>query len=155
MEEEKKDQMEDKKSSFHDSSIMNKSGSLKELDQDRIVWSKKQLDYINSKVEEKDQIPVVQRDGKTFGIRANKEMSFGKCVKSLFFPNHNEWVNLILYFGFAIYFLVECCLIITKNQQYDFNETHDYYFMFIATFGIFVSLTITFFYYLLYPVSKS
>jgi len=131
------------------------SSPVKELDQDRIVWSKKQLDYINSKVEEKDQIPVVQRDGKTFGIRANKEMSFGKCVKSLFFPNHNEWVNLLLYFGFALYFLVECGLIITKNQQYDFNETHDYYFMFIATFGIFVSVTITFFYYLLYPVSKA
>jgi len=64
--------MEDKKSEFsYDSSIMNKSGSLKELDKDRIVWSKKQLDYINSKVEEKEQIPVVQRDGKTFGIRAN------------------------------------------------------------------------------------
>ena len=45
MEEDKKDQMEDKKSEFsYDSSIMNKSGSLKELDKDRIVWvwSKKQ-----------------------------------------------------------------------------------------------------------------
>jgi len=46
-------------------------------------------------------------------------------------------------------------LIMFEDGSYDFNNQFDYYYMFIITFGIVVSFTLTFFFYLLYPMSFS
>lgn len=121
------------------------------------MWSKKQLDYINKKRENKDCIPVVLRiPDRTFGIRANSPdgMSFMRCLQSLIAPNNNEFINLYIYLGFAIYFWIQLFLIMFEDKDYyDFNNEYDYYYEFIITFGVVVSFTFTFFYYLLYPMS--
>lgn len=99
---------------------------------------------------------MLRIEDRTYGIRANspKGMSFLKCLQSLIAPNNNEFINLYVYLAFAIYFWIQMFLIIFEDSSYDFNNQYDYYYMFIITFGAVVSLTFTFFYYLLYPMSK-
>lgn len=93
---------------------------------------------------------------RTYGIRANSPdgMSFMRCLQSLIAPNNNEFINLYIYLGFVIYFWIQLFLIMFEDKDYyDFNNEFDYYYEFIITFGVVVSLTFTFFYYLLYPMS--
>lgn len=111
--------------------------------------------FINNKRENSQVIPVVtRRDDVTYGIRAKKDLGWGQCFFSLFLPWHNEWINCWLYLGFALYFWIECIFIMAKSQKdFDFNNDWDYFYMFIVTFALAVSLTATFFYYLIYSIS--
>lgn len=76
------------------------------------------------------------------------------CSQSLYKPWHNEWVNIWLYLGFALYFWIQLILIGTKYKNYDFNNDTDYVLMFIATLGVALSLTVTAVYLCYYPISK-
>jgi predicted membrane channel-forming protein YqfA (hemolysin III family) len=82
-------------------------------------------------------------------------MSVGKCLMSLFYPWQNEFLTTWLYIVFAVYFWVELILIMAmSHKEYNFNNITDYYWMFIATLGIAMSLTFTAIYLTFYPLSE-
>ena len=85
------------------------------------------------------------------GIRAHPDMDFAKSMKSLIVPWHNEWLSIWFYLVFAIYFWIETIIIMSHNySQYAFIKNKDYDLMFIATFGIASSLTMTTVYLIFY-----
>jgi predicted membrane channel-forming protein YqfA (hemolysin III family) len=96
-------------------------------------------------------------------------MGLGKCFQSLLMPWHNEWVNILLYLIFAIYFWVQLVMIMCGEHSYDFQDDVDMalgidgkglsasdqkYLMFIGTFGICVTLTMTAIYLTFYVMSE-
>ena len=94
-------------SSFQSSSSFDSSVTAISYDEDKFIWDKRELDEINKRRKNADKIPVVYRDRyNEFGIRANPDMTFGKCCYSLILPWHNEWVNIWLYLAFALYFWI-------------------------------------------------
>lgn len=80
-------------------------------------------------------------------------MSFGKCCYSLILPWHNEWVNIWLYIGFAIYFWIQLVFILAKYKLYQLNNDIDWLLMFVATIGIAISLTVSAVYLTFYSIS--
>jgi putative Mn2+ efflux pump MntP len=80
-------------------------------------------------------------------------MDYGKLFYSIIVPWHNEWLAILLYLGFGLYFLIETFFIIFKHSSYKFKYHNDYEFMFVATFGIAASLLTTAFYLILYSKS--
>jgi hypothetical protein len=48
-------------------------------------------------------------------------MGIGKCFLSLVMPWHNEWVSIMLYLVFAVYFWVQLFMIILGEHSYDFQ----------------------------------
>ena len=111
---------------------------------------------INKRRLKGDVIPVVLRDKyQNLGIRAHPDMSVGKCLMGLFYPWQNEFLTTWLYIVFAVYFWVELILIMAmSHKEYNFNNITDYYWMFIATLGIALSLTFTAIYLTFYPLSE-
>ena len=94
-------------SSFQSSSSFDSSITAISFDEDKFIWDKRELDEINKRRKTADKIPVVYRDRYSeFGIRANPNMTFAKCCYSLILPWHNEWVNILLYLAFALYFWI-------------------------------------------------
>lgn len=90
-------------------------------------------------------------------------MSMGKCFQSLIMPWHNEWINILLYLVFAVYFWVQLFMIMAGEHSYDFQDDADpngltkqdqFYLMFIGTFGICVTLTMTAIYLTFYVMSE-
>ena len=78
-------------------------------------------------------------------------MGCGKSVLSIFMPHCNEFVSMWIYLVFAAYFWVQSVLIICKYKEYEFEDfSYDYFYMYIATWGIAVSLTITAVYLMVY-----
>ncbi len=69
-------------------------------------------------------------------------------------PWHNEWVNIIIYLVFAIYFWIELIMIMCENKNYDFANVEDFYFMFVGTIGICLSLTATVVYLTFYSMNE-
>lgn len=60
-----------------------------------------------------------------------------------------------IYIVFAVYFWVEAFLIILEvKSEYEFTNDYDFFYMFIATIGIAVSLTVTAIYLIFYSMSK-
>ena len=83
-------------------------------------------------------------------------MDFNKSMKSLIVPWHNEWLAIWFYLIFAIYFWVETIIIMSHNyNQYAFKSNKDYDLMFIATFGIASSLSMTTVYLIFYSQAES
>jgi hypothetical protein len=77
------------------------------LDPDKYIWNDDELKKINRKREKVNEIPVIKRDPKSpYGIRAHPEMSFGKCILSIFRPDSNEFIAIWLFIIFAIYMWV-------------------------------------------------
>lgn len=145
-----------------------KKGCPERYEGDQFIWSKQELDEENLERqkridagEEEQTIPIVLRDkdfNYTFGIRAHPNMDWKKCLWSFLVPWHNEWLNILLYLGFAIYFWVQCGLIIAsrpgKFYRYNFEKTREYHLMFVVTFGFALSLTMTTAYLIFYPISQ-
>lgn len=106
-------------SSFQSSSSFDSSITAVSYDDDKFIWDKRELDELNKRRKNADKIPAVYRDKYSeFGIRAHPMMSFGKCCYSLILPWHNEWVNIWLYIGFAIYFWIQLIFILAKYKLY-------------------------------------
>lgn len=80
-------------------------------------------------------------------------MTYSLCSFTIIKPNHNEFVNIWLLIGFALYYWIQLILISAKTKFYDFNNDVDYLLMFVATLGIAVSLTVSALYLIYYPVS--
>jgi hypothetical protein len=81
-------------------------------------------------------------------------MNFDKCLRSTIIPSHNEWINIILFLAFAIYFWIVCILLLFK-KGFEFNNEVDYVLLFIASLGIALSLTMTAVYLTFYPISST
>lgn len=128
---------------------------LSEWDEERLVYDLEQLEKINDMRRNKEAIPIVRRNPyQTKGIRAHPELGPVKCLKSLIYPNSNEFAISWLYIVFAIYFWIQCIFIMNKyKEQYDFNNDYDWLYMFIATFSIALSLTATAGYIIFYSIS--
>jgi len=106
-------------SSFNSSSSYDSSMTAASFDDDKFIWEQRDLDTINKRRKNTDTIPAVKRDKNSeFGIRAHTDMDFAKCSKSLILPWHNEWVNIWLYLGFAVYFWIQLAFILGKHKLY-------------------------------------
>ena len=83
-------------------------------------------------------------------------MTWQKCVWSILVPWHNEWLNIWLYIGFALYFWIQSIFIMAHyTKQYKFKYERNWDFMYIATLSIAISLTVTAAYLTLYSVSDN
>jgi len=104
----------------------------------------------------KEVIPCVMRDeGSLFGIRAHPEMTYLKCLYSVVLWWQNEFVSIWLYLAFALFFWIQCFMIIGHSSVYDFNNEEDFDLMFIATIGIAISLSLTVVYLTFYSLGKA
>ena len=82
-------------------------------------------------------------------------MTYWRSLFSCIVPWQNEFLSIWLYIGFATYFWIELCLIMAKGKEYEFNNEMDYWLMFIATFAIATSLTITAIYLIFYSMGET
>jgi len=88
-------------------------------------------------------------------MRGGPEMTSRKSMKSLIVPWHNEWLAIWFYISFTIYFWFELIDIMSHDRKnYDFINHKDYEYMFIATLGIAISLTMTTTYLIFYSQSQ-
>jgi len=88
-------------------------------------------------------------------VRAHENLSYEKLFWSVLIPWHNEWLAILLYLGFGLYFLIATFFILFKHSSYKLKYHTDYEFMFVATFGIALSLLTTAFYLILYSKSQA
>jgi FtsH-binding integral membrane protein len=122
------------------------------------VWDLTDLEYINKK-RVSEGLPKIEIVKKHFdvdlGIRAHTEMSFGKSLKSIFIPHHNEFIFIWLYLGFAVYFWVITGLLIAQDEKtFEFKSQDSYNYMLIAALVVAVSVTITLFYLVFYSINS-
>lgn len=83
-------------------------------------------------------------------------MTVWKALRSLIVPWHVEWLSIWLYLAFAIYFWLQCCFLFGESHsQYKFTARADYQVMFVAAFGIALSLSVTSVYLVFYSNSKA
>lgn len=83
-------------------------------------------------------------------------MDFFKCSWSIINPTHNEFVNIWLFIVFAIYMWIQVILILAKVRYfYDLERELDYMLIFLVTFGIAASMTVSAVYLIYYPISKA
>lgn len=62
---------------------------------------------INKLREADDELDINRRNEyQKFGIRAHKDMNFAKSSYTIIVPHHNEFINIWLLIGFAIYYLI-------------------------------------------------
>jgi hypothetical protein len=90
--------------------------------EDKFIWDKQEVVDINKKRMNINVIPMVFRyKEQNLGIRAHRNMGVGKCFLSLVMPWHNEWVSIMLYLVFAVYFWVQLFMIMLGEHSYDFQ----------------------------------
>lgn len=131
--------------------------------EDKFIWDISELNYINKKdslyiQKFGNKLDYQRRFGtrQRYGIRAHRDISFLKCFFYMFHPLHNEFLPILLYLGFAIYFWITCCLIFAEVGVYGtFTNENSIYLAFFLTLVIAMSLTVSVFYFLWYPVSLS
>lgn len=100
-------------------------------------------------------MPKVLRNNESqFGIRSNENLTAWMCFKSVFIPWQNEFICIWIYFLFSCYFWYQLIILSIPEKQYDFNNKEDYQYMFIATIGICISLTMTLFYLIFYAIDQ-
>jgi len=97
---------------------------------------------------------VLRNEDSHFGIRSNENLTPWMCVKSVFIPWQNEFVCIWIYFLFSCYFLYQLIALSVPTKQYDFNTKEDYEYMFIATIGIWLSLSMTTCYLIFYAINQ-
>lgn len=88
-----------------------------------------------------------------FGIRAHPNMNVAKSCWSILVPWHNEWLVILVYLVFALYFWIETFLIMGRSSIYKLKYTTDWDFMFIGTLGFAISLSLTATFLILYSMS--
>lgn len=79
----------------------------------------------------------------TYGIRAHEKMDWRKSLWSILVPWHNEWLAILIYLTFGLYFLIETFMILGRSPIYKLKYDTDYDFMFVGTIGIAISLLTT------------
>jgi len=92
----------------------------------------------------------------TMGIRAHPDMNWTRCSWSIFDYKHVEFLHIWLFVFFALYMWVQVFLILFQVKYfYDLPKEVDYMLIFLVTFGIASSLTVTAVYLIYYPISKT
>lgn len=67
---------------------------------------------------------------------------------------HNEFIFIWLYIGFAAYFWYQFGLLMTHDESYGFKEADNWMYMQWATFVLALSLTVTLIYLIFYSIGK-
>lgn len=131
--------------------------STVEWDDKRFVWDISQLEQLNKEFKKagEPEIEIVKKHSEVdLGIRAHREMTFGKCLISIFMIDHNEFIFIWLYLGFAIYFWVQFGFLVAHDDSYGYKRENYYFFMAWATFVLALSLTVSVIYLIFYSISK-
>lgn len=90
-----------------------------DFDEDRDIWDKEELNRVNRMRKNEDAIPIVVRDKQQpFGLRAHPEMTYGRTTLTIFKPWHSDFLNILLFLGFATYEWLQCALILLKMKKY-------------------------------------
>ena len=135
---------------------MDSDKEKEEWDADKYIWDRDELESINKRRDKKEVIPKVLRNPEShFGIRANEDLTAFMCLKSVFIPWSNEFVCTWIYFFFACYFWYQLVILSIPTKQYEFNNKEDFEYMFVATIGICISLTMTTAYLIFYSINES
>jgi len=147
---------DDEEKELLDSSKSSVADPAGKWDDDKFIWDKKDLIGVNKRRLMQDVIPYVLRyEEANLGIRAHPNLSWTMCLKSLFMPWHNEFINIWIYLIFAVYFWVQTIMIASHDtKDYEFNRTEDFYFMFIGTLGIALSFSCTAVYLTFYSLGE-
>lgn len=81
-----------------------------------IIWDLSQLKDVNIRRAERgaSQIPIVKKhDHVNLGIRANVNMTYGKCLQSILDYASNEFIFIWVNLGFFGYFIAQILMIVT------------------------------------------
>ena len=134
---------------------LDKSEVQLEWDDNRFVWDLSELENFNRYKRKNDNIEIVKKHDfdANLGIRAHPNMTVGKCLASIFMPGCNEFIFILLYLGFAIYFWVQTGFIAFHDSSYGFKMDDSYNFMLIATLTIAICISTTLVYVLFYSLS--
>lgn len=89
-----------------------------------------------------------------YGIRAHPDMNWTISLWSIFVPWHNEFLVIWIYIGFAIYFWIECILLMFHHKSFKFQRGYEYDLMFITDLGIAISLSATVAFLIFYSISE-
>lgn len=85
----------------------------------RFVWSIYALVEENRKRKSANEIEIVRRIDNydyRYGLRAHPRMDVAKSCWSILVPWHNEWLAIIIYLAFGLYFLIETFLILGRSS---------------------------------------
>jgi hypothetical protein len=126
-------------------------------DHDKYIWDDDELKKHNKRRDKDNQIPVNKRDPKApYGIRAHPDMTFGKCLWSIFRPDSNEFLPIWLLIIFGIYMWLQVLFILAKVKKfYDMPLDIHYMLIFVAAIAIACSVTASCIYLIFYPMSKA
>ena len=124
----------------------------------RFIWTMEDLVKENRERKVSKEIEIVRKLGDDYdyryGIRAHTDMNLAKSCWSILVPWHNEFVVILIYLAFALYFLIETFMILGRSSQYKLKYTTDWDFMLIGTLGFAISLSLTATFLILYSMSQ-
>lgn len=80
-------------------------------------------------------------------------MDTAKSCWSILVPWHGEFLVILIYLAFALYFIIESFLILGRSNIYKLRYNGDFDYIFIATLGIAISLSFTATYLIMYSMS--
>lgn len=124
---------------------------------DRIVWDLSELEHINKMRSKRGEpkIEIIRKHTEiNLGIRAHTNMTFCKCLQSIFMPHQCEFIFIWLYLAFAIYFWVQVGFILAQDDSYGFKNEENYRWMLLATTILALSVTFTLVYLVFYCLSS-
>ena len=124
----------------------------------RFVWTMEDLVKENRERKVSKEIEIVRRLGDDYdyryGIRAHPDMNIAKSCWSILVPWHNEFLLILIYLTFALYFWIESFMILGRSSVYKLKYNTDWDFIFIATIGFAISLSLTATFLILYSMSN-
>lgn len=122
-------------------------------DPDKKIWDQWEINQINKEGSGHPKLPYVKRLGtrQQFGIRANRKLDFTDCFFSIFWPTQNEFLPILIYLGFALYFWISVFLISQEVGIYGtLRDDNSILQIFFVTFSIAISLSITACFFIFY-----
>lgn len=81
-------------------------------------------------------------------------MDVAKSFWSILVPWHGEFIVILIYIVFVLFFLVQTFLILSRSSIYKMKYTTDYDYIFLGTLGITVSLFCTLAFLIFYSMSE-
>ena len=98
---------------------------------------------------------VYDADSETpYGIRNHPDMNVGMCFWSILVPWHVDWIPIILFLGFTLYFWVQLAFVTLKTDDYRMKSSREYDIMTIATIGVVIGLTCSTLNFLFFSISE-
>ena len=126
-------------------------------DPDRFIYDLWEIKLINSKGSGRDEMPYIRRfrgPRQRFGIRCNRNMTPGICLKSIVTVGHNEFVSIWLQILITLYFWIHFFLALGHVWLYGTYKTNQaYYIVLVMNLVFALSATITLVYLIFYSIS--